>query len=93
MVRHCLSSWFSNGVEIDNCTTKDFHRDDITRPCALFAKELEFNKRLHTSLGTWANQTKYNLLDIDDLVNRQKAPLELVIKVPRKMLLRTISSI
>jgi len=78
---HCLPYWTSHdGEEMENCTKKDFHPDDITRPCALFAKELLFNKELHYRLGTNASTHRYNLLDINDLVGKQKAPMEIVIK-------------
>ena len=81
MPRTCLPYWEVNGEEIYNCTKKDFHLNDITRPCALFAKELSFNKELHLQLGKNASQHRYNLMDLNDLVGNQRAPMEIVIKV------------
>jgi len=83
-LEHCLSHWTLDGEEMSNCTKKDIHVDDLTKPCALFVKELLFQKKLHTVLGTNATKTKYNMMDINDLVNKQRAPMELVLRTKKK---------
>ena len=45
--RFCESSWESNGEERTNCTSEDLNPDDLTKPCKLFIRELEFNKQLN----------------------------------------------
>ena len=69
-----------NGKEVENCTTEDFRNEDLTRPCELFARELEFKKQYHLKLNTMENKTRYMNKDINDLVKEKKAPMEIVIK-------------
>jgi len=80
----CLPAWTVDGEEISNCTDRDIPTDDLTRPCALFIKELRFQKELHKALGTNVTKTKYNQLDINDLVEKQKSPMEIVVKTKTK---------
>ena len=42
--RFCLDSWMNNGKEHSNCTSDDLNPNDLTKPCRLFIRELEFIK-------------------------------------------------
>ena len=42
--RFCAESWTNKGKEHQNCTFDDLDPDDLTKPCRLFARELEFIK-------------------------------------------------
>jgi len=42
----CADSWQNNGTEHHSCTSDNLDPDNLTKPCRLFVKELEFNKEL-----------------------------------------------
>ena len=41
-----MSSWKASGSERHNCTNEDIKPEDLTKPCQLFIRELEFIKKL-----------------------------------------------
>ena len=53
--------------------------DDVTKPCSLFMKELDFHKRLDKDKQK--KKKKYSGLNIDDIVNEHKSPVEITIRV------------
>ena len=82
-----------NDNEYYNCTRDDIPIRELTKPCMLFAKELEFQKRYYRSMGK--NQTKKNVYlnhDLTSLVRARKAPVEIKIKALDKNRLKLIIS-
>ena len=51
--------------------------DDVTKPCSLFMKELDFHKKLDRD----KQKKKYSGLNIDDIVNEAESPVEITIRV------------
>ena len=41
-----MSSWKASGSERHNCTNEDIKPEDLTKPCQLFIRELDFIKKL-----------------------------------------------
>ena len=77
--------WKVKGQEIDNCTKENIPLEDLTKPCELFAKELRFNKVLNQRLRKNSSEAMYRLYDINKLSNRQRAPIEIIIKECQKI--------
>ena len=61
-IRFCESSWKVNGVERNNCTTDDINIDDLTKPCQLFIRELDFSKKLDEKRKESEQEIYYSLL-------------------------------
>ena len=81
LCRPCEESWDSNGETQDSCVSKDIKPDDLTKPCRLFIRELEFNKEL----GKKRNQSAiYNMMDINDLTKMSGTPIEILIRIKKK---------
>ena len=77
----CTSEWEMKGKTYYNCTNKDLNIEDLTRPCRLFIRELEFNKELSKKKkekGEYAN------MDINELSRSTSTPIEIVITTRRK---------
>ena len=81
LCRPCSDSWDSNGETQDTCSSKDLNPDDLTRPCRLFIRELEFNKEL----GKRRNKSAmYNMMDINDISKSTGTPVEILISTKEK---------
>ena len=80
LCRQCSDSWDSKGETQYSCSTKDLNPDDLTRPCRLFIRELEFNKEL----GKKKNESVvYNMMDINDISQSTGTPIEILIRTKR----------
>ena len=55
--------------------------EDLTDPCRLFIKELEFRKLLDTKRNISANKSKYNLMNLEELTNLSDSPVALSVTV------------
>ena len=53
----------------------------MTKPCSLLSKELEFIKQLDKSKRKTSSQSKYNLMNLDEMANNNDSPVEVTIKV------------
>ena len=53
----------------------------MTKPCSLLSKELEFIKQLDKSKRKTSSQSKYNLMNLDEMANNNDSPVEITIKV------------
>ena len=76
--RPCSDSWDSNGETQDTCSSKDLNPDDLTRPCRLFIRELEFNKELAAKRKN-NKSAMYNMMDINDIAKSTGTPIEILI--------------
>ena len=64
-----------------SCTKDKLRTSDMTRPCFLLAKELEFIKQLDKSKRKTSSQSKYNLMNLDEMANNNDSPVEITIRV------------
>ena len=55
--------------------------EDLTDPCRLFIKELEFRKLLDIKRNISANKSKYNLMNLEELTNLSDSPVALAVTV------------
>ena len=55
--------------------------EDLTDPCRLFIKELEFRKKLDIKRNIPANKSKYNLMSLDELTIKSDSPVALSVAV------------
>ena len=81
MCRQCLSDWDLKGKTKYNCTNEDLNPEDLTRPCLLFIRELEFNKKLSKKKK---EKGQYNKMDINEMSRSTRTPVEIVITTRRK---------
>ena len=80
-----MSFWPLNGQVMENCTKEDMTPEDLSKPCKLLTKELDFNKVLSQKLGTKRYKAKYLLMDINDFSNSLGSPVEIIIKECQKI--------
>ena len=53
---------------------------DLTKPCMLMMKELEFYKELDTSKKVSKARSKYGMMTLDELSTMNDSPVEITIK-------------
>ena len=82
--RYCLPEFNVGGKVITNCTKLDLSARDVTKPCALMMKELKFIKELDTSKGVMPRNSRYRLMDLNELANGNTSPVEISIKVDQQ---------
>ena len=92
MSRFCLPKWKVGGKEQTSCTKDKLRTSDMTKPCSLLSKELEFIKQLDKSRGKTSSQSKYNLMNLDEMANNNDSPVEVTIKVLKANLMKQSKS-
>ena len=81
MSRFCLPKWKVGGKTKNSCTKDTLKPSDMTKPCYLLSKELNFIKELDKSKGKSSSKSKYNLMNLDEMANNNDSPVEITIKV------------
>ena len=64
-----------------NCTKAVMEERDITKPCMLMMKELEFYKELDSNKKVSMAKSKYGMMTLDELSKMNDSPVEITIKV------------
>ena len=82
-VRQCEYEFYVNGKSMKNCTKERMRPEDLTDPCRLFIKELEFRKKLDIKRNIPANKSKYNLMSLDELTIKSDSPVALSVAVSK----------
>ena len=78
--RKCLPEFKVKNQTVTNCTKEPLSIDDVTRPCGLFMRELEFMKLWEEKKEIDRGDAKYYLMNIDDLSNKNESPIEIDIQ-------------
>ena len=78
--RKCLPEFKVKNQTVTNCTKEPLSIDDVTRPCGLFMRELEFMKLWEEKKNIVRGNAKYYLMNIDDLSNKNESPIEIDIQ-------------
>lgn len=76
----CLPEFKVKNQTVTNCTKEPLGIDDVTRPCGLFMRELEFMKLWEEKKNIDRGDAKYYLMNIDDLSNKNESPIEIDIQ-------------
>ena len=63
--------------------------DDMRKPCKRFIKELTFQKIHDKEANIEANNSRYQLLDLVDLVQKSRAAIKIHLKVNKVNILET----
>ena len=82
--RFCVPKFKVGGKIIKGCTKDELKPADMTRPCSLFSRELDFIKQMDSKKGKSSSKSKYMLMDLDEMAKNNESPVEISIKVKAK---------
>jgi len=83
-IAECLSHWTVKGHNVTSCTKEEMGEDDMRKPCKRFIRELRFHKHHDREAKREANNSKYSMLDLHDIVKRTRAAVKIEFKAKSK---------